>query len=397
MTDSALLAILLAAIAGVVAGRVWAQARLRADVRDRAPFRTSTHYTQGLHYLTAGQTDLASSELNKVGRDDPTAPEVLLILGNLLRETGQVERAIQVHQQLLARTDLTRAESVHARACLGMDFRKAGFLDRATTAFEEVLSLDPRNLHALTGMLKLHEEQRHWGEAYELQTRLARLRKSDDSLVLGFLQCKLGEEAVLAGQPEVADKAFRTALSLDARVFPARLGIADLLLPRDPAAAARVLEKAIEAVPERAYLAFDRLARAYAAAGEPSRFAALCERLIANDPRDWRARLALARQLASEGRLDEALGLLLRAVEANPQVLEIHLESWRMLRRLGTRGPGLDVYISTAESAVFYRDPHICTACRYRADAMLWRCPHCHEWNTFVEERIGAANGVTRS
>jgi lipopolysaccharide biosynthesis regulator YciM len=37
---------------------------------------------------------------------------------------------------------------------------------------------------------------------------------------------------------------------------------------------------------------------------------------------------------------------------------------------------------------VFYRDPHLCTSCRYRADAMLWRCPHCHEWDTFVEERL---------
>ena len=41
------------------------------------------------------------------------------------------------------------------------------------------------------------------------------------------------------------------------------------------------------------------------------------------------------------------------------------------------------------KGSVFYRDPHICTACRYRADDMLWRCPHCHEWNTFVEERLG--------
>jgi lipopolysaccharide biosynthesis regulator YciM len=42
------------------------------------------------------------------------------------------------------------------------------------------------------------------------------------------------------------------------------------------------------------------------------------------------------------------------------------------------------------EDALFYRDPHVCTACRYRSDDMLWRCPHCHEWDTFVEERVAA-------
>ena len=104
--------------------------------------------------------------------------------------------------------------------------------------------------------------------------------------------------------------------------------------------------------------------------------------------RDWRARLALARHLRDQGRAEEAYGLLLRAVEANPQVLIIHLEAWRTLRRMGVRGDSIERYVATAEHAVFYRDPHICTACRYRADDMLWRCPHCHEWNTLVEERL---------
>jgi lipopolysaccharide assembly protein B len=391
MTDTALLAVLVAAIAGVAAGRAWAAALRRGDPRDRASYRTSPHYTQGLHYLTAGQPELAISELTKVIRDDPAALEVQLVLGNLLRETGQVERAIQVHGKLLARGDLTRAERIHALASLGMDYRKAGFLDRASGSFAEVLGLDPRNLHALMGTLKLYEEQRQWREAYDVQTRLSRLRKTDDSLVLGFLQARLGEEAARAGQLETAERAFRTALSLDNRVWPAHLGLADLALPKDPAKAARILEGAVAAAPERAYLAFERLERAYAAAGEPSRFVPLCEGIINQDPRDWRARVALARHLAGQGRNDEAQGLLMRAVEANPQVLAVHLEAWRLLRSLGTRVGDLERYVSTAEQSVFYRDPHICTACRYRADDMLWRCPHCHEWNTFVEERLAGA------
>ena len=45
-------------------------------------------------------------------------------------------------------------------------------------------------------------------------------------------------------------------------------------------------------------------------------------------------------------------------------------------------------YGAACEEAVFYRDPHVCTSCRYRADDMLWRCPQCHSWNSFVEERV---------
>jgi lipopolysaccharide biosynthesis regulator YciM len=388
MSDTALLAVLLAGIAGLLAGRAWAAA-LRQGERDRAGYRASPHYAQGLHYLAGGHTELAVSELGKVVRDDPDAVEVLQVLGSLLREIGQVERAIQTHQALLARRDLTRAERAQALAGLGADFRRAGFLDRASRTFDEALAADPRNIQALIELQKLQEEQRQWTEAYRLRTRLSRLRKSDDSLVLGYLQAEIGREALLAGDRETAQKAFTTALALDRRVFPAHLGLADLFTPREPAKAAAVLEEAIEVAPERAYLAFERLARAYAACGRPARFAELCERIIREDPRDWRARLALAGHLRALGKDEEAFGLLLRAVEANPQALAAHLESWRTVDRLGVHHQAVERYLATAEHSVFYRDPHLCTACRYRADDMLWRCPHCHEWNTFVEERVG--------
>jgi len=390
LTDTALLAVLLATIAGVLAGRAWAAALRRGDLKERPSFRTSPHYTQGLHYLTAGQLELAISELTKVTREDPDAVEVAQVLGNLLREAGQVERAIQVHQGLLEREDLTRAERAHVLACLGMDFRKAGFLDRASRSFAEVLDVDPRNIHALVGLQKLHEEQHQWREAYDVQTRISRLRKTDDSVVLGHLQAAMGQQAAAAGDREGAESAFKTALSLDRRVVPAHIGLAELYRGRDPRRVMAHLEDATQAAPEHAYVVFERLIQAYEAAGEPARFAALCDRIIQQDLRDWRARLALARQLRKEGKHEEAYGLLLRAIEANPQALLVHLEAWHTLRAMGQiRGP-LDRYVDTAERAIFYVDPHVCTACRYRANDLLWRCPHCHEWNTFVEERLAA-------
>jgi lipopolysaccharide biosynthesis regulator YciM len=393
VTDSALLAIIFAALAGLAAGRAWAKAR-RRDLFGRSAFRSSPHYTQGLHYLAAGESTRAMSELAKVAREEPEAFEILLVLGNLHRETGQVERAMQIHQGLLGRGDLSRSERAHALVCLGTDQRAAGFIDRATQTFQDVLDMDPRNIHALAGLQNLHEEQRRWREAFEIQTRLSRLRKSDDGLVLGHIQAEIGREALASGHREEAEKAFRTALSLDKRVFPAYLGLADLALPSDPRRAALLLQDAVAAAPERAYLAFERLARAYSAAGEPSRFVTLCEAILTRDPRDWRARLALARHLREAGRPDEAYGLLLRALNENPHVLLVHLEVWRTLRALGVDDAQLERYRLACEESVFYRDPHICTRCRYRADDMLWRCPHCHQWNTFVEERLGPTAGV---
>ncbi len=387
MNDTAVVAVVLAAAAGLAAGRAWAAARRRDDAAAGA-FRLLPHYGQGLQYLATGERELALSAFEKVAREEPQAFDIQLVLGHLWREAGQVERAMQVHQALVARLDLSRSQRAQARVALGQDQRAAGFIDRASSTFEEVLDGDPKNLQALEGLQKVHEDQRRWREAYDIQVRRQRLRKSDDSLVLGFLRAEIGREALAGGLVDEAGSAFEAALKLDRRVFPAYLGLADLALASDPQRAVAVLGEAIAAAPERAYLTFERLARAWAACGAPGRFGDLCDELIRGDPRDWRARVALARQRRAAAQPEEALGLLLRALSENPQVLLVHMEIWRTLRSLGAEDQNVARYGAACEEAVFYRDPHVCTSCRYRADDMLWRCPQCHSWNSFVEERV---------
>jgi len=150
-------------------------------------------------------------------------------------------------------------------------------------------------------------------------------------------------------------------------------------------------ERLIERSPERAYLAFSRLAAAYPKMGAPSRFAELCRRLIAANPQDWRARLALARHLSDAGAPSEALELLLDAVQLNPHALSLHQAIWQTLSKLHLPQRLVDRYVDLTRDAIFYLDPHVCVRCRYRSTELLWQCPQCHEWNTFIEERIAPA------
>ena len=150
-------------------------------------------------------------------------------------------------------------------------------------------------------------------------------------------------------------------------------------------------ERLVEVAPDRAYLAFDRLERAYRAAGTPRRFAELCQRVIAGNPQDWRARLALSRHHVAAGQPRAAFDLLLDALPHNPHGLAIHQEAWTILSALGFDPVLVRRYMELTREAVFYLDPHVCRRCRYRSTELLWQCPQCHEWNTFVEERIAPA------
>src|SRR5512138_3298626 len=138
-----LVAALLALLIGLTIGKAWERYKLKDGTWiDRRRARQSPHYILGLNFLVANQIDLAIEELSRAASLDADALEVHMILGNLYREKGQVGKAITVHQELLQRSNLTRMEQAYVLLCLGLDYKRGGFVDRALDTFNEVLRLD---------------------------------------------------------------------------------------------------------------------------------------------------------------------------------------------------------------------------------------------------------------
>jgi lipopolysaccharide assembly protein B len=393
----AFLGVLLAFLAGLAIGKAWERYKLQ-DGRwvDRRRGRESPHYILGLNFLVANQIDPAIEELTKAAAVTGDPLEIRIIIGNLYREKGQVGRAIQEHQALLQRSNLRKLEHANVLLCLGLDYKSGGFVDRALEAFTDVIRLDSANRYALSNLEKLYEEQHQWGEAYATRQKLARCDSPENQprhqAILAFLENELGTQALKRMEYQEAALRFEAAIDLDPTNTPAHLNLGDVhFYQGDAAAAAAAWERLVERSPERAYLTFSRLQGAYPKLGHSDRFPELCRRLIADNPQDWRARLALGRYLADQGAPREALDLLFNALEQNPHALALHQTIWQMLSRLQLPPALVNRYIDITRDAIFYLDPHICVRCRYRSTELIWQCPHCHEWNTFVEEKIAPA------
>jgi len=389
--------VLLALLAGLTVGKAWERYKLQ-DGRwiDRRRARESPHYMLGLNFLVANQIDPAIDELSTAADAAGHPLEIHLILGNLYREKGQVGRAIQEHQALLQRPHLRKLEHANVLLCLGLDHKRGGFVDRALEAFTEVLRLDPSNRYAMSNLEKLHEEQHQWIDAYAMRQKLAGLEGTDQQSrhqeILAFLENEIGLEALKQGHHADAARRFRAAIDLDAKNAPAYLNLGDVQLAEgDLPAAVTTWERLVGTSPERAYLAFSRLEGAYTELNEEGRFSTLCRRLIDGGAQEWRAHLALARYLTRHGQPGDALELLFEALVINPHALAVHQGIWQTLSHLKLAPSLVQRYTDLAHDAIFYVDPHICVRCRYRSTELLWQCPHCHEWNTFVEERIAPA------
>jgi lipopolysaccharide biosynthesis regulator YciM len=398
---SLLLAALVSLLVGLTIGKAWERYKLEGGKWiDRRRARESPHYILGLNFLVANQIDLAIEELTRAASLDAEALEVHMILGNLHREKGQVGKAITVHQALLQRSRLSKLEHAYVLLCLGLDYKRGGFVDRAHEAFNEVLRLDPENEYALVNLQKLQEEQHQWVEAYDTRQRLTKLTaggaQPQSQAILAFLENEIGLEAMRRKDYTEAARRFQSAIDLDARAVPAYLNLGDVRVAEgNERDAAAIWDRLVQVAPDRAYLAFDRIDALAKRTGQPERFTRLCRRLIEENAQDWRARLALSRHLTAGGHPQEALDLLFAALVQNPHALGIHQAIWRALAQLRHPPTLVDRYSELTEHAIFYLDPHVCMRCRYRSTELLWQCPHCHDWNTFVEERIAPAQDTT--
>jgi tetratricopeptide (TPR) repeat protein len=166
-----------------------------------------------------------------------------MILGNLYREKGQVGKAITIHQQLLQRPKLSKLEHAYVLLCLGLDYKRGGFVDRALEAFNEVLRLDPKNEYALLNLQKLHEEQHQWTEAYDTRQRSVEARRHrrapaqpGDSRVPRERDRPRGDAP--EGLPR-GEAPLHSAIDLDRARRPAYLNLGDVRSPKGTSATRR--------------------------------------------------------------------------------------------------------------------------------------------------------------
>jgi len=99
----------------------------------------SSGYFKGLNYLLNEQQDKAIDVFVQMLEVDSETVETHLALGNLFRRRGEGDRAIRIHQNLIARPTLSKDQRARALLELGQDYLRAGMLGRAEALFLELI------------------------------------------------------------------------------------------------------------------------------------------------------------------------------------------------------------------------------------------------------------------
>ena len=370
----------IAAVSGWILGR-----RELAQLARRREQSTqvATDYFLGLNYLLHDRPDKAIEVFVKALDVESETVETHLALGNLFRRRGEVDRAIRIHQNLVARSTLDVRQRSLALLELGLDYMRSGLFDRAENLFLELLDIGMYQPQALRHLIDIYQQEQDWPKALEYSSRLETVSGENRATERAHFYCEQAQEQLDRGARDEATDLLDKALLVDRRSVRASLLSADL------AAAARDFERAIqhlkrvelqdiEFLPE----VLPRLAKYYRALERPQDFREYLTRL-ASLRAGVSATLALSELLAEQEGLEEAKRYIVHELKIRPTIRGIdRFIDYVLESASGETRDDLQVLKETAIRLIAGKATYKCGQCGFAGRALHWQCPGCKSWST---------------
>lgn len=250
---------LLAGLFLLLAAAGWALGRFDERDGEEPVVPLNIDYLKGLNFLLNEQTDQAVEHFMKMVRVDDRTIETHFALGSLFRRRGEIDRAIRIHQNIIARPDLAAEQRDQALFSLAKDYLKAGLLDRAENVFVRLSEGSRYQVEALEQMCRIYEQEHEWQLAIDAGQKLEILSGKSLALQIAHYYCELAEKAAREGDFGAARAFVKKAQSGRPRTQRGALTRADIARDmNDTKTALRLYQRIID---EHTYLITEALPR----------------------------------------------------------------------------------------------------------------------------------------
>jgi len=330
-------------------------------------------YLTGLDYLVTEQPDRALDMFLKLMDTNADTVETHFALGSLYRRRGEVERAIRIHQNLLAREELAPEHREQALLALAQDYLRAGVLDRAEGLFQQVSEVPRLRVSALDALRGVYERQHDWQQALGTYRQLARIKAAPAATVAAHYSCELAILALDKGEIDNASRLLRDAQA-EATPFPRAALLRAQIAEREGQIdlAARLLRQALTESPT---LLQEELPHLLKLVGPAQRDTILNELVAQAELHDFGE---LKRLVFAAIAADLATAAPLRAS------IEKVFSQDPTLQAVWNEGPAQSERIAREIGALLaHAEKYRCNECGFSGRSFYWHCPACHAWDSF--------------
>ncbi len=372
----------------------------RRDMQRKQAKPIPQHYLQGINYLLNEQPDKAIDLFVNAVDLDADAVETYIVLGNMLRRRGEVERAIRLHQNLIARLDLDDQTKADALLELARDYLKSGLFDRAENLLNGVLETGSHQLEALQHLREIYEQEKEWEKAIRIARNIERAGGGAQEHLIAHYYCELAETALAhAGEtdPEQVVQYARKALSFNRDCARAHIMLGNLALTQDDShAAVRHYREAYQKQPAFAPHIIRLLQQAYQKQGNMGGFRQFLHQ-ARTQPHALFPMLSLVESLRQGG--DNGLTEVFEsAFQSNPSsivLLRDYIEAI-MENRVAADQTSMRRILSTLDQFLANQPTYECSECQFQAHRHFWQCPSCQHWDTIRPLEPYAKNKPSR-
>ncbi len=349
-------------------------------------------YFKGLNFLLNEQPDKAIDAFIEIVKLDPETIDLHFALGNLFRRRGEIERAIRVHQNLLARPDLPQEHQVHAQYELGQDYLKAGLLDRAEETFHRLVDTQ-YSAQARRALLEIYQREKEWMRAIDAARALQESGAGARQKEIAQFYCELAQDELVHTHPDAALAMLEKALAADRNNVRGAILIGDVHLAKGDTEAALLAWRRVEqqSVPHVALVA-QRLMDGYRAVGRPQEGLNLLKNYLAEAPSIDLLEVVFKAVLELDG-VDAANQLVSDELRRTPTLLGLDkLLEARLMEAPPEVRPELSLVKNLVHGYTQKLARYQCSHCGFKARQFYWQCPGCSQWESYPPRRTEELN-----
>lgn len=355
-------------------GLIWLGLSIFSKMSERLKCQShSTSYIKGLEAMIGGDKNKAIKLFRDVLEKDPSNIEGYLYTGNLLREKGEMVRAIKIHKNLIVNPLLTNEQKNRLKEALAEDYLQNKDWAKALPLLETIYHGNKKNTTLSDKLMFAYERLGKWDKAFNIAKKVfgqKELANYATNLVVEVSKKspKKAPKFISIGEKGTVSYAYYLHGKL-------------LISQGDESGGIELIKKSISIDPDKAFLYLPLLEEYMFEEGQFGVLEPYLKNKFEENPSNIYILASYISILKKRGQLEKANGILEESIK------NFDLNNYNTLLYIAIISNEIDsdllsTYLTKIKNRMEKNQSFQCSKCSSETDRFSWKCNNCGAFGT---------------